>query len=102
MERKYALQGTDGLYWYRGRLIAVQNGLVPERVVSFTLNARRTQISAEQLRESGTTDLDPTHGVVVDGSLYYIANSGWNELGSDGSVRSGARLTPAVVMRVRL
>jgi hypothetical protein len=102
MERRYALQGTDGLYWHRGRLIAVQNGLAPERVVSFTLNDRRTQISAEQLIESGTTDLDPTHGVVVDGYLYYIANSGWNELKSDGSVRSGAILTPAVVMRVRL
>lgn len=102
MAKKYALQGTDGLYWYQGRLIAIQNGVAPERVMSLTLDGVHARISAQQIVESGTPLLDPTHGVIVAGSLYYIANSGWNELTSDGSVRRGATLTPAVIMRTRL
>jgi hypothetical protein len=102
MAEKYALEGTDGLYRYQGRLIAIQNGLAPERVMSFTLDAGHARISAQKVIESGTPDLDPTHGVIVAGSLYYIANSGWNELTSDGSVRRGATLTRAFIMRTRL
>lgn len=33
-ERKYALQGADGLYWHRDRLITLQNGFSPQRVLS--------------------------------------------------------------------
>ena len=102
MADKYALEGTDGLYWYGGRLIAIQNGLAPERLMSFTLEAGHARISAQETIESGTPNLDPTHGVIVAGSLYYIANSGWNELTSDGSVKRGATLTRAFVMRTRL
>ena len=101
-ESEYALSGTDGLYWYRDRLIAIQNGFAPERIVSFTLNRARTRIIAERVIESGTPDLDPSHGIIVAGSLYFIANSGWNELSGDGTVRRGARLTPAAIMRAKL
>lgn len=101
-ENRYALAGTDGLYWYQNRLIAIQNGLAPERIVTFTLNRARTRIAAEHIVESGTPDLDPSHGIIVAGSLYFIANSGWNELTGDGSVRRGAILTPAAIMRTEL
>jgi hypothetical protein len=102
MGESHALQGTDGLYWYQGRLLAVQNGLSPERVLSFTLDARRVRITAQTIIESGTPTLDPTHGVIVSGYLYYITNSGWNALAADGTVRRGAALTPAIIMRTRL
>lgn len=101
-QNKYALAGTDGLYWYQNRLIAIQNGLAPERIVSLTLNRARTRIAVEHIIESGTPDLDPSHGIIVAGSLYFIANSGWNELTSNGSVRHGANLTPAAIRRMRL
>lgn len=101
-ENRYALAGTDGLYWYQDRLIAIQNGLAPERIVTFTLNRARSRIAAEHIVESGTPDLDPSHGVIVAGALYFIANSGWNELTSDGSVRRGASLTPAAIRRTEL
>jgi hypothetical protein len=101
-ENKYALAGTDGLYWYQNRLIAIQNGLAPERIVSLTLDRARTRIAAEHVIESGTPELDPSHGIIVAGSLYFIENSGWNELTADGSVRRGARLTPAAIMRTQL
>lgn len=101
MERNYALQGTDGLYWHEGELIAVQNGFAPQRVLSFTLDAGRARVSAQRIIESAPS-LDPNHGVIVSGFLYYIANAGWSQLADDGTVRHGARLTPAIVMRTRL
>ena len=51
--------------------------------------------------ESGTERLDPTHGVLAGNAFYYIANAGWNQLAPDGSVRRGARLTPAVIKVIR-
>lgn len=70
--------------------------------MSFSLDTRGAAISRERSIQSGTPGLDPTHGVIVGNSFYYIANSGWNELKDDGSVRRGVRLTPAAVMRAPL
>lgn len=83
-------------------MIAAQNGFAPERVLSFTLDAGHTRISAQKIIESGTPPLDPTHCVIVSGSLYYIKSAGWSRLADDGTVRHGAKLTPAIVMRTPL
>lgn len=102
MADRYALQGVDGLYWHEGQLIAIQNGLSPERIMLFALDRSRARIAAQLPVESGTLRLDPTHGVIVGDDFYYIANSGWSQLAADGSVRAGARLTPASLMRAHL
>ena len=47
MDGKFALNGIDGLYFSAGKLIAVQNGTSPERVVIFTLDSTLTKISSE-------------------------------------------------------
>jgi len=101
MANTYALAGVDGLYWHDGRLIAIQNGIAPERVMLFTLGRGGTTLASQLPIESGTTRLDPTHGVLVGDNFYYIANSGWNQLANDGSVRRGAQLTPAAIMRIQ-
>lgn len=98
----YALQGVDGLYLHGKQLIAIQNGLAPERVMLFALDASGTRIASQRPIESGTMRLDPTHGVVAGDDFYYIANSGWNQLATDGSIRVGGRLTPASLMRAHL
>jgi len=99
MESKYALEGVDGMYFHNGWLIAVQNGTTPERVMAFKLDPTFARVTSEQSIESATPTLDPTHGVIVGGEFYYIANSGWNELDDSGSVKKGAALTPARIMR---
>lgn len=102
MADRYALQGVDGLYWHDGRLIAIQNGLAPERVMLFALDASGMRIASQRPIDSGAVRLDPTHGVIVGDDFYYIANSGWNQLAPDGTIRPGARLTAATVMHARL
>lgn len=97
---RFALDGVDGLYRMGGQFIAVQNGTSPERVVRFSTDAAVTKILAEQVIERATATLgDPTHGVIAGDAFYYIANSGWDALNPDGSVKSGVTMTEAVVMK---
>jgi sugar lactone lactonase YvrE len=100
-ENRFALNGIDGLYFDRGRLIAVQNGTSPERVVAFTLNATNTRIESEKIIERSTpTTGDPTHGVTVDDHFYYIANSGWDLVDDHGNFKPGSEPSAPRVMRV--
>lgn len=101
MQDRYALDGVDGLYCRDNDLIAVQNGTSPERVAVFTLNSSGTAVESERIIERGTATLgDPTHGVFVGSSFFYIANSGWTALDEHGTVQSTSHLTSAMLMRV--
>ncbi len=103
MGGKYALNGIDGLYFDHGRLIAVQNGTSPERVVVFTLDASLARIESETVIERSTSTLgDPTHGVVIDNDFYYIANSGWDVVDDAGNMKAGAKPSAPRIMRAQL
>jgi hypothetical protein len=100
---KFALGGIDGLYRLGNTLIAVQNGTEPERVIQFALDSSSSQILSETIIERSTATLgDPTHGVMVAGTFYYIANSGWDVLSETGELENGKGLTAAFIMRAAL
>lgn len=100
MTGRFALNGIDGLYYSHGKLIAVQNGTSPERVVVFRLQNSKRAVAAEEIIERGTPTLgDPTHGVIVGKSFYYIANSGWDVIDEHGKLKNGAELSPPRLMR---
>jgi len=101
-EGKFALNGIDGLYFDRGRLIAVQNGTSPERVVAFTLDASFARIVSETIIERSTRTLDPTHGVVIDDDFYYIANSGWDITDDHGNMKPGTKPSAPRIMRAHV
>jgi hypothetical protein len=102
-DERHALEGIDGLYRTGNRLLAVQNGTHPGRVVFFSLNPKGTGVIAEDIIERATPMLgDPTHGVIVEDSFYYIANSGWNVLDDNGKLKPGMSFTEALVMRAPL
>ena len=103
MKGQFALNGIDGLYAIRGALVAVQNGTMPERVVVFRLNSALSEVTSEVIIERATQSLgDPTHGVIVGSTFYYIANSGWDVIDEHGDLNRGAQLSPARVMKVEL
>jgi hypothetical protein len=100
---RFALNGIDGLYFDHGRLIAVQNGTAPERVVVFKLDATLTRIESETIIEQATKTLgDPTHGVVIGNEFYYIANSGWDAIDDHGNVKPGIIPSVPRTMRAKL
>jgi hypothetical protein len=99
----HALSGIDGLYLHGRTLIATQNGTTPERVVRFTLDLSLRHIESESIIERSTSTLgDPTHGVIVNGAFYYIANSGWDRLEDDGTPKSRTTPSRPLLMRADL
>jgi hypothetical protein len=103
MEGRHALSGIDGLYLFGHTMIATQNGTTPERVVQFELDRSLSRVESESILERATPTLgDPTHGVVVDGQFYYIANSGWDTMDEHGKLKEGKTMSGAFLMRVLL
>ncbi len=99
----HALDGIDGLYLVGRTLIATQNGTSPERVIRFELDSSLTRVVSESIVERATPTLgDPTHGVIVNGTFYYIANSGWDTLEDNGTAKAGTTPSPGVLMRFTL
>jgi hypothetical protein len=101
--REAAVNGIDGLYLYGDSLLAVQNGTEPNRVIRLFLDPTWTRVLRWEPLDSNSPGLGaPTHGTVVGKELFYLANSGWDQLADDGSVKLGAALTRAEVRRVAL
>lgn len=74
--------GIDGLIYYRGRLLALQNGVTPHRVVQLMLGpSKPAVIVAQILSINDAALLEPTLGVVVDDVLSYVATSQWTNFG---------------------
>jgi sugar lactone lactonase YvrE len=74
-----SLKGIDGLYYYKNSLVAMQNGVVPARATEYALNKDMTSITqANYIDRAHPAFNEPTLGVLVGSSLYYIANSQWS------------------------
>jgi sugar lactone lactonase YvrE len=98
-----AASGIDGLVLSGRDLIALQNGIRPPRVLRLRLDRDLAAIESWSVIEAGTAALsEPTHGVAVEGWVYYIANAGWDRLEDDGRVRNGAALEKGIIRRVLL
>jgi hypothetical protein len=71
-----SLKGIDGLYLFNQKLIGIQNGTVPQRIIevdiSDTLNIR-LNVLENNIQFGG----EPTNGVIHNDSLMYISNSPW-------------------------
>ena len=101
--KEVAVNGIDGLYLSGDSLLAVQNGTQPNRVIRLYLDPTLTRVLRWEPLDSNSPGLGaPTHGTVVGRDFFYLANSGWDHLADDGSIKPGAALTPAEVRRVAL
>ena len=79
--------GIDGLYRYGNKLIAIQNGIRPNRVVEFELSADGGAVVASRILAMNLPEFDePNLGVIRDNEFLFIANSHWNRFERDGSL----------------
>lgn len=96
-----AVSGIDGLVRVGHRLIAVQNGVNPKRVIELRLDDAERRVTGWRALESATPLLtEPTHAVVVGPEVFFIADSGWDRLDPNGQVKPGMTLVPAHVLRL--
>jgi hypothetical protein len=66
-----SLYGIDGLYWYEGDLVAIQNGVRPWRLLRLQLDDKETAVTGVRLIEFANTDLTGTTGA-IDGNLFHF------------------------------
>ncbi len=70
------LFGIDGMYYWKGHLVVVQNAFPPTRVMRLKLDPAGVKIIGSLPLDAGHPELKaPTRGVVHDDTLYLIANS---------------------------
>lgn len=78
--------GIDGLVRDGATFVAVQNGSRPARVIRLSADLER-----QQVLESGTPGFgEPTHGIVVGRSLWFISDVGWDRFDDNGKRKVGA------------
>ncbi len=71
-----ALGGIDGVAWWDGHLIVVQNEMMPARVMRLKLADDRRSIVAVDPMVANQPELSlPTLGALADDTFYFIANS---------------------------
>lgn len=98
-----ALDGIDGMWAHGDRIVAVQNGISPQRILLLTLDSRATEVIAVDVLERGHPDwLEPTGGSVYRDAFYYIASGQWNRFGEGGVARTELPPLPTEIRRIAL
>jgi sugar lactone lactonase YvrE len=95
-----SLVGIDGLARYGDRLVGVQNGIRPHRVVLLTIDGDRVT-GAEVLERSHPAFAEPTLGTVVGRDFFFVAASQWGAF-TEGVMWPPERLKDALVLELGL
>ncbi|MGH8121831.1 MAG: hypothetical protein ACREPT_03580 [Rudaea sp.] len=100
---KLALGGIDGLYWYDGTLVAVQNDMSPQRVMRLKLSADgRSVVNAMPLDVAQPAFTGLAAGAVSGDGLYSIANSQKGLYDRYGVLTEAGKLEPVHIFRSNL
>ena len=97
------LLGIDGLYADGKNLIAVQNGINPNRIVRIELADNfRSVKRLEVLEVNHPLFNEPTLGVLVKKQFYVIANSQWAMIDDKGQLTDPEKLKEPVIIKIPL
>jgi hypothetical protein len=96
--------GLDGMYFYKGSLVGIQNpDLHPGRAMRYYLNSAMDQIERAEVLESYNPLFEvPTTGTLVENSLYFMANTQVDKLTARGTMPPAEKLTDLVVVKLNL
>lgn len=97
------LGGIEGLYWYKGTLVAIENGMWPRRVIRLTLGKDGKSITKMMPLDVANPVFElPTSGTVAGDDLYFIANSQKGLYGKYGDLKDKTKLQPVKIFRSNL
>lgn len=95
--------GIDGLYFYKGALVAIQNGVNPQRLVRITLGKELDRATKFEVVEANNPVFDePTHGVIVKDQFYFVANSQWGSVNDKGELAPADKLQNTAILKMSL
>jgi hypothetical protein len=98
-----AVNGIDGMVLHGGRLIGVQNGVAPDRVVALVLDADRSAIVAAEILARDTLSIrEPTHLTAMGPDVVFIANGGFDAYEENGRLRADGKLEAPRIALLRL
>jgi hypothetical protein len=89
------LDGIDGMWRYGDKVIAVQNGARPTRIIELSMSADGLRVTGMRVLERAHSSwTEPVGGAIVGDKLLYIATSQWGSYGSGGALRDGTAPRP--------
>ena len=96
------LAGVDGMYWDRGWLVVVQNGIGLPRLARLQLSEDGTRVRKSEILEYRSEFVElPTTGAIAKGKFYFICNSQLDNL-RDERVVDPSKLRPVRIGVVSL
>ena len=103
IDSNFTLIGIDGLYYYKGSLICVQNGVNPHRVIKLNLRNDFSRFEGFETIEANNPEFDePTLGVLVKDRFYFVANSQWGAIDESGHLAPLDKLKEPTVLKLKL
>jgi hypothetical protein len=98
--KNFTLYGIEGLAWWNGFLVVVQNGFPPARVMRLTLDPAGTTVTHAQALDAAKPEFGtPTQGVVVGDRFWFIANSQRAQYDSYGVPKDESKLEGVRIYR---
>lgn len=98
-----SLKSIDGMLFYKGSLITIQNGTAPMQVNRYVLNADMTALTKAETIDRGHPAFgEPTNGLIVNNTLYYVANSQWGGYTKDNKLKPADQLQDVVILKASL
>lgn len=94
-----ALLGIDGLRRWGDRLIGVQNGVSPARIVGISLDEEGRVVRRVRTLDRPTMEGEPTVGVILGERYVYVSSSAWPFWTDQGERRPGTAPLPGVIVR---
>jgi len=96
------LAGIDGLYWHKGSLVAVQNGIGSPRIMAFRLSKDASRVTQTTVLENRTSfTVSPTTGAIHGTDFYFISNGQGDNMNGD-KIIDVTKLAPVRIAVVRI
>ena len=90
----------DGLTYFNGSLIAIQNGVMTHRVVRYRLAKDLKSIESFEVLERRNPLFDGiTTGAMADGAFYFMANTQLDKV-AGGRIKPNVRLDPVKILSI--
>lgn len=98
-----SLKAIDGLTFYKGSLIAIQNSVFPMRVTQYKLNSSLDAIENVVIIDRAHPAFnEPTIGCRVNDEFYYVANSLWSGYTKEHTLKPESELQEVVILKADL